>query len=509
MVKNAAMWRSGSPFLQAFCFAFYVILNLPHSYSLSISNPPPLGAVLGLQHKDFSTLFASNATFPQRFQSAVQRSKARKERLERMVEQLSLDTFNNYPNYKQADDSSNHSSGAHGGDASNSSSAAGNGFRASIVAGDGAFLTSFYIGTPPTKVTAIMDTGSDLVWQQCEPCEACFKQPDAIFDPSRSSTYRSCACSDKMCEALLSNKCLQNNASCQYIYVYGDTSYTSGGLAYDTLTLNDAWGTARKIENFAFGCGHANQGAASFADSDGLLGMGQGPLSLASQLSAQTFSYCLGSLMSSQISPLFLGDAATSSDDAEKGSSIQMTPFITNSYLPTFYYLNLSGISVNGARLRIPSQTFAIRANGTGGMIIDSGTTITYLEESGYQIVLKAMQSKLVNLLKISRPIFGLDLCYISVKEDALPTLTFHFDGANVDIPPANLFVKIGGLYCLALSKSHGISILGNMQQQNYHILYDRRNHQISFTYTTCDQLPPHTNLSGNTSIMPSVERKG
>lgn len=170
---------------------------------------------------------------------------------------------------------------------------------------------------------------------------------------------------------------------------------------------------------------------------------------------------------------------------------MQVTSMLRNSFMPTFYYLNLTGISLDGKLLNISPKSFSLKANGSGGMIIDSGTTITYLEEHSYRVVLDAMQSKIRNPLQVPHPMFGLDLCFLPINESTLPSLTFHFDGADMNLPSSNLFVQVAGIYCFALSSSLDISILGNMQQQNYQMLYDLRKQQLSFMPASCDQILP------------------
>lgn len=66
---------------------------------------------------------------------------------------------------------------------------------------------------------------------------------------------------------------------------------------------------------------------------------------------------------------------------------IQSTLLLKNPIFPFYYFLSLLGITVGTTKLDIPSSTFALNSNGTGGMIIDSGTSTTYLEMSGYNAV--------------------------------------------------------------------------------------------------------------------------
>lgn len=354
--------------------------------------------------------------------------------------------------------------------------------RAPVTAGDGEFLMKLSIGTPPLAYSAILDTGSDLTWTQCKPCIECFKQPTPIFDPSKSSTFSKASCSSSMCAALPSSSC--STSQCEYVYTYGDYSSTTGILAYETFSLS-----SEKLPHISFGCGEDNEGG-GFSQGGGIVGFGRGPLSFISQIGPSVgskFSYCLMSMNDppSKTSPLILGAAADL-----RATDLKSTPLLKNSLRKTFYYLSLEGISVGTRLLDMPEGTFDFQADGSGGMIIDSGTTITYLDQSGYDVVKQGLVSS-VSLPQADGSSIGLDLCYTSAAASAnFPSLTFHFKGADYVLPKQNyLFQDTSGLVCLAMLPSSGLSIFGNFQQQNVHILYDLEKSMLSFAPTVCDTL--------------------
>ncbi|MCO5594801.1 hypothetical protein L7F22_048835 [Adiantum nelumboides] len=461
---------------------------------------------LSIQHRDFHKELAPNLSLGERLEVAVRRSHARKARIEgelaRKGNKIGGKSRQGRGDIETGEGVNSNKlvwlraeAGGEGRGKESGEARAGEVYAAEVQAADGAFLTSFYVGTPPVRVRAILDTGSDLVWQQCLPCKFCFLQPDLpIFDPSLSSSFKKASCSHTLCKQLLrsssSSTCSlsSSNASCPFSYMYGDNSFTSGELGFDTLTICDPHGQeCVQVKEFAFGCGYLNRGA-SFTGADGVLGMGQGPLSLASQLSSSSFSYCLTSINTSQSSTLLLGDLVIDFLQTKKGSQVQVTSILTNKFMPTFYYLNLTGVSLDGVHLGIPEKTFSLKSNGTGGIIIDSGTTITYLQEQGYMIILRAIQSKLIGKVQGLRSMYGLDLCFLSVN-GSLPNLTFHFDGANMEVPSTSLFIRVSSVYCLALGGSRDISILGNVQQQNYQLLFDRSKQKLFFTRTSCREV--------------------
>ncbi|MCL0149180.1 hypothetical protein M2T53_28765, partial [Klebsiella pneumoniae] len=96
-----------------------------------------------------------------------------------------------------------------------------------------------------------------------------------------------------------------------------------------------------------FGCGHSNRGL--FHGAAGLLGLGRGALSFASQLRAvygHAFSYCLVDHGSSVGSKIVFGD-----DDALLGHPrLNYTACAPSAAAAadTFYYVQLKGVLVGG-----------------------------------------------------------------------------------------------------------------------------------------------------------------
>lgn len=349
-------------------------------------------------------------------------------------------------------------------------------FRSPLHSMGGEYLLELAIGTPPIPFMAIVDTGSDLIWTQCEPCVSCFAQPTPVYDPSRSSTFSPLPCSSRLCESLAYYNC---TPECRYYYNYSDSASTQGVLATETLIFS-----AHSARNVTFGCGHANLGA-SF-NSTGTVGLGRGPGSLVSQLGIEKFSYCLTSFLESNItSPLLFGSMADL--NASLGAT-QSTPLTQNPFDPSFYYLDLKGISIGETLLPIRAETFELKKDGSGGVIIDTGTALTRLEQAGYDIVVQEIKS-FVNLPLVNSS----ELCFSlsSRLVPNMPDMILHFEGANMTLPMDNYMIvdSNNGLFCLAMIGVTGGSILGNYQQKNIHILYNLVGGMLSFVPAKCSEM--------------------
>jgi hypothetical protein len=357
--------------------------------------------------------------------------------------------------------------------------------QAPIHAYIGQYLMELYIGTPPIKIMAEVDTGSDLIWVQCVPCSGCYKQINPMFDPTKSSTYNNISCDSSLCQQIYSHECSPEKL-CKYTYGYGDSSVTNGVLGREKITLTSNTGESVSLQNILFGCGHNDTG--NFNDHEmGIIGLGQGPLSLVSQIGplsgGKKFSQCLV--------PFHTDIEISSKMSFGKGSEVLgdgvvTTPLVSREQ-DISYYVTLLGISVEETYLPFDSSSETNVAKGN--ILIDSGTPPTYLPQDLYDRVATEVRNR-VPLKPISDdPSIGTQLCYRTKTNLNGPTLTFHFEGANVTLTPVQIFIPPkDGVFCLALAINSGNdpSIFGNFAQSNYLIGFDLEKQVVSFKPTDC-----------------------
>lgn len=352
-----------------------------------------------------------------------------------------------------------------------------------LIPAGGEYLMKISYGTPPFESFAIVDTGSFLVWIQCLPCINCFHEKYPPFNPTSSSTFR--FASTGQCPLMVSRGTIKNttstNAPCHYRIGYGDGSYTSGDFAYDTVTFGQG-----AFPNFLFGCGHDNVGFSPMQS--GLVGLGPQSLSLVSQLSStmtKKFSYCLVPLVEpSKSGVLSFGDQAVIT-----GPGVVKTPLVIN----TYYSLIIQSISVGGV-----AKVKFLDNNGTksrsrklqGGenlIIIDSGSTLTYLPTYVYNKLEEIVRSQ-IRSTAIPDPSRYFGLCYPpSLRDEDIPIITFHFKDAAVNLKPVNTFIRNTPLArCLAFTKSDSVSVFGNIAHSNFLVGYDLENRSVSFKPVDC-----------------------
>ncbi|CAM9000149.1 unnamed protein product [Rhodiola kirilowii] len=374
--------------------------------------------------------------------------------------------------------------------------------------GSGEYFIDVFVGTPPRHFSLILDTGSDLNWIQCLPCFDCFEQNGPHYDPQASSSFINLSCADHRCQLVTSpepqKQCTSNDQTCPYFYWYGDSSNTTGDFALETFTVNLTSVGGRKseflkVENVMFGCGHWNKGL--FHGAAGLLGLGRGPLSFSSQLQSlygHSFSYCLVDRNSdaSVSSKLIFGEDA----DLLSNSEINYTALVTGkeNLVDTFYYVQIKSILVGKQVLNIPEDTWHVSSEGSGGTIVDSGTTLSYFAEPAYKVIKEAFVKKVKSYPRvIDFPL--LDPCYnvsgAKTLQLQLPEFGIVFeDGAVWNFPVENYFIRLEPeqIVCLAIMGSaptSALSIIGNYQQQNFHIMYDTKNSKLGFAPRRCAEV--------------------
>ncbi|XP_019099461.1 PREDICTED: aspartic proteinase CDR1-like [Camelina sativa] len=333
------------------------------------------------------------------------------------------------------------------------------------------YLMKLQIGTPPFEIEAVLDTGSELVWTQCLPCTNCYDQYAPIFDPSQSSTFKE-------------KRCNTHDHSCPYDLVYADGSYTKGNLATETVTIHSTSGEPFVMPQTTIGCSHSSSGIKR-PSSSGIVGLDWGPLSLVTQMGGEYpgfISYCFSGKGTSKIN--FGGNAIIAGDGV-----VSTTMFMTTAK-PGFYYLNLDAVSVGDTRIETLGTPFHALE---GNMVIDSGTTYTYLPESYCNLVKEAVEK----VVKADRVVdtSGNDwLCYNSDTIEIFPVITMHFSGgADLVLEKYNMYVESegGGLFCLAIlcGSATQEAIFGNRAQNNFWVSYDSSSLLVSFKPTDCSAL--------------------
>ncbi|WCJ20120.1 Eukaryotic aspartyl protease family protein [Euphorbia peplus] len=265
--------------------------------------------------------------------------------------------------------------------------------------GQGQYFVSLRVGSPhPQKIILVTDTASDLTWMNCQyTCKDCPKSNPhlgRIFRASQSSSFKTIPCASELCKGQLSSyfsviKCPSPNTPCIFDYKYIGGQHAIGIFANETLTVGLHNRQKVRLHDVLIGCTKKYNESEGFPD--GVMGLGFDKNSLSMRLAetfGNKFSYCLVDHLSSSDLKNYLSFGEVPLVEKPK---MEYTDLLLG-YIGSFYAVNVTGISVgnNNKLLSIPSRVWEPAQNS--GMIIDSGTSLTYLSGEAYDEVADAFK---------------------------------------------------------------------------------------------------------------------
>ncbi|KAI3895166.1 hypothetical protein MKX03_025558 [Papaver bracteatum] len=355
----------------------------------------------------------------------------------------------------------------------------------------GLYFTRVRLGSPPKEFNVQIDTGSDMLWVNCNSCSGCPKSSTLgiklqFFDPGSSSSASPISCIDSVCSSVVHTAeavCLENS-QCSYQFQYGDGGGTAGFYVSDLLGFDTVTGNSL-MSNFSapvvFGCSNYQSGGLTETNSavDGILGFGQHGMSIIQQLSSRgmtprVFSHCLDGTGSGG-GVLVLGEVVA--------EGIVYSPLVPSR---PHYNLDLQSIAINGQLVPIDPAVFS---NGQG-TIVDSGTTLAHLPEEAFNPFVNALVAVVQQSVKPFVDKKG-NQCFIaqtSVSE-AFPPVKLNFAGdATMVLKPENYLVQTSG---------HQV----NLVLKDKIIVYDLARQRIGWVNYDCSQSVNVTLGSGNKKI--------
>lgn len=230
----------------------------------------------------------------------------------------------------------------------------------------GYFYAQITIGSQSKDFFLHIDSGSDLAWLQCEPCNPCVHAPHPPYKYRGGQVQ----CSDPLCSGVHHPKdhdCHHSSDPCYYRIAYYDKTSSIGPLVKDKLIGRLKSGT-KVTPMITFGCGNQQRGQHS-NEFDGSLGLLNTKVSIGSQLARMgvtrnVISHCFRSRGSGR---LYFGDEHIPSS---KALSVRM------SVSKAYYTIGPANLLFDGTNI----------AN-INTLIIDSGTTYTSLNSQIYQVL--------------------------------------------------------------------------------------------------------------------------
>ncbi|KAI5326659.1 hypothetical protein L3X38_035733 [Prunus dulcis] len=247
---------------------------------------------------------------------------------------------------------------------------------------NGQYLMKLSIGNPRFDVYGIADTGSDLLWTQCAPCDGCYKQINPKFDPKQSSTYSDLSCDAQECKAIGTGTCSPQH-TCSYSYAYGGGALTQGLLAKETITITSTSGEANSLKNI---------------------------------LGGKKLSFCL---VPFRTVPSFESKISFGEGSEVSGDGVVSTPLVSKED-KTPYFVTVEGISVGDKLVPFSSSGKVSKGN----MFMDTGTPPTLLPQDFYDRLVAEVKNQIPMAPIENYPSLATQLCYNSKTNLEGPILT-------------------------------------------------------------------------------------
>lgn len=265
--------------------------------------------------------------------------------------------------------------------------------------GYGTHYATIWVGTPPQRKSVIIDTGSHYTAFPCKGCDNCGEEhhTDKYFDPDASSTFRALTCSECQSSSCSSDRCVfsqtYTEGSSWHAYESIDKVFVGGKDVKDSM---DPKNHAFKSD-FLFGCQTKETGLFVTQLADGIMGMSAHPSTLPKvmyeqgKLEHNMFSMCFRrelhvSKQGIVAGILTLGGIDTRADTSPMvyARNVATTGWFTV-YVKNIYVREKGGQSAkpDDPQQRLQRVTVDLFEMNSGkGVIVDSGTTDTYLHKS-------------------------------------------------------------------------------------------------------------------------------
>ncbi|XBH67056.1 hypothetical protein VPH35_095498 [Triticum aestivum] len=358
-----------------------------------------------------------------------------------------------------------------------------------VISGTFQFFMYVNVGTPRTRMLALVDTGSDLVWLRCT--NAAAGGTSSVFDISSSSTYGRVGCQSDSCHSVHGTSC-DATSFCQYSYSYVGGSNSSGLVATETFTFDDAPGGCTGCrERRQLQVPRVNFGCATTANFPGygIVGLSDGKSSLINQMSAATslgrrFSYCLTPYLSDVSSALNFGSRATVTEPGAVTTPMVHSPV----HVEAFYTVEIVALRVGSSIIKPPKRS---------PVIVDSGSLLTSLDKELLDPIVEALTGS-IKLPRKPPPSPNPELfsvCYeadgMKALEKVFPDVTLELGGgALLTLKAENLFMDLLlRTVCLAVvpvTYEGSVPTIGSIMQQNMHVGYDLDKRTITFAPADC-----------------------
>jgi len=402
-----------------------------------------------------------------------------------------------------------------------------------VYQGIGTHYADVWVGSPtPQRQSVIVDTGSHYTAFPCLGCDDCGESyhTDLLFDYTKSNTFHKLGCD----ECLSGSKCTDDTCRFSQAYTEGSSWYAYQSVDKFWLGMNkdDAMNEIMGDEfafDFMFGCQYRETGLFITQLATGIMGMSASDATIVKQmydkgiLAHNSFTMCFQKHLNYDKVDGVLSGAMVLGGYSSNAHNQPML-FVANQKSSGWFTVKLTNIYVRpggGNDVESPQNAQAVRVKvdsaqlNTGkGVIVDSGTTDTYLSRSA------SVEFKRIWKDVTGRTYSNSAMSLTDEQVKHLPTVLIQLDGTRngeavndrntpgvmgssaaalggdrpddiiLTFPPTHYMEKSTstGKYTprLYFSESSG-GVLGANFMQGHDILFDWENNRVGFAPCDCN----------------------
>lgn len=354
--------------------------------------------------------------------------------------------------------------------------------------GYGTHFSYIYVGTPPQRQSVIVDTGSHYTAFPCTGCQQCGKHTDSYFDIKKSSTSSTQKCGTSTCNI---HQSYAEGSSWNAIKV--QDQLWVGGLTEDLVSHGSNYSV-----KFTFGCQTSETGLFRTQLADGIMGMSMSEDVLPSQLFAQKVVDTRMFAMCFRVGGGIMTIGGVNQKIHKKGGMVSPhVPSLELSYAKllhppgsVWYTVNLLDIMLQPQDGSTAPESLGASRNqlNTGkGVIVDSGTTDTYLPAS-LKTKFTTAFNKLAGVYYTES-----DIKLTAAQLARMPNIVFVLENTDgkpfqITMPWTNYVDNVGNdkyAFRVYLTEGSG-SVLGANFMSSHNVIFDRDNNRVGFASSSC-----------------------
>ncbi|ORX57070.1 rhizopuspepsin 4 precursor [Hesseltinella vesiculosa] len=301
---------------------------------------------------------------------------------------------------------------------------------------DVAYYGVIQVGTPPQKVLMDFDTGSSDLWVASTICSTCKSGKQALYNPTKSSTYK--------------------KDGRKWSITYGDGSNASGITAYDTVTIGGL-----KIKNQLVEMATTESSSFRTSTMTGILGLSFDALADVPGTITPVSNMIKQGLIKKPVFGVYLGKNGQAGEYVFGGYNKNhvkgafTTIAVDNVSQGPYWGVHVDKLSAGKTTLKTAMYA-----------ILDTGTTLLIFPDALANQVAKSYGAK-PN---------GDGTFNINCNASKLAPLNFTFKGKTFTVPPQSLIFQKSGSSCIAGFASGGnlpFTIMGDTFLKNNYVVFN------------------------------------